>query len=402
MEKISRAAFNAAYTDDLYKKYLNRLESLYGHIPFRVAETPLFISRELKDKLVANALALTGILSAPEMVARCRKAVPAEFDAPGMDALPNTVQVDFALVPEADGSIGGELIEMQGFPSLYAYMIRQAEIWADELQKIPGLEGDWSWLCTKTEAEGIDVIRRTLLGGESPEETILMDIDPPSQKTRPDFYATKDLYGIDPVCITSLIRRGSKLFRKKDGREIPVKRIYNRLVFDELIAKKIQAPFDFRDDLDVTWCSHPNWYWAWSKYCLPLLDHPCVPKTRLISDLDLSNLPDDLSGYVLKPLFSFAGGGVVIDVSREDILKIPESERHNWILMNKIRYAPAVVMPDGNTVKAEVRVMLSRPPEDNFFTPVLMLVRMSRGKMCGVDFNKNMTWVGGTVGMWRP
>ena len=402
MEKTSRAAFNAAFTDDLYRHYLDVLEKHFGHIPFRVAETPLFLTHELRDRLKSHAMDLVGQLSAPEMIAKCRRAVPDRFDAPGMDALPNTVQVDFALVPGRDGGIDGQLIELQGFPSLYAFMIRQADLWAEVFQDIPELSGPWAALCTPTRGEGVELIGRTLLGGCDPLETVLMDIDPPSQKTRPDFLATQQMFGIEPVCITSLIRRGSRLFRVRGGKEIPVKRIYNRLVFDELIAKKIQAPFDFRDSLDVTWCSHPNWYWAWSKFCLPMLDHPSVPRARLVITLNLASLPSDLSGFVLKPLFSFAGGGVVIDVTRADIERIPEADRMNWVLQDKIRYAPAVVMPDGNTVKAEVRVMLARPPEETSFTPVLMLVRLSRGKMCGVDFNKDMTWVGGTIGMWRP
>lgn len=402
MEKTSRAAFNAAFTDELYERYLDTLRRNFGDIPFRVAETPLFFTKALREKLVSYAMDLTGQLSAPQMIQRCRKAVPEAFDVPNMDELPNTVQVDFALVPGADGEMDGQLIEMQGFPSLYALMVRQGDLWAEEFQGIKGLEGDWMSLCTRSRDEGVDLIRRTLLGDCAPEETVLMDIDPPSQKTRPDFAATRQMFGIDAVCITKLVKRGRKLYRNVDGREVPVRRIYNRLVFDELIAKKVQAPFDFRDDLDVTWCSHPNWYWAWSKYCLPLLDHPSVPRSRLVGTLDLAALPDDLSGFVLKPLFSFAGGGVVIDVTKDAILRIPEGERMNWVLQDKIRYATAVTMPDGNPVKAEVRVMLARPPRDRSFSPVLMLVRMSRGKMCGVDFNKNMTWVGGTVGMWRP
>ena len=104
-------------SDDLYRHYMDVLEKRFGHIPFRVAETPLFLTHELRDRLKSHALDLAAQLSAPEMVAKCRRAVPAQFDAPGMDALPNTVQVDFALVPGKDGGIDGQLIELQGFPS---------------------------------------------------------------------------------------------------------------------------------------------------------------------------------------------------------------------------------------------------------------------------------------------
>ncbi len=401
MDTTLRAHFNAAFTPERYSRYLDTLRAHFGPIAFRVAETPLFFTHALRDRLVSHALALVGQLASPEMIARCKQAIPERFDAPQMDALPNTVQVDFALVPGEDGQIDGRLIELQGFPSLYAFMVRQADFWAEAFDKIQGLTGPWTALCAPTRAQGIDLIRRTLLGGCDPSETVLVDIDPPTQKTYPDFVATQQLFGIDPVCVTQLIKRGNKLFRRRAGREIQVKRIYNRLVFDELIAKKVEVPFSFRDDLDVTFCSHPNWYWAWSKFCLPLLDHPCVPRARLVSALDLGALPDDLSGFVLKPLFSFAGSGVAIDVTRQAVERIPEGDKQNWVLQDKIAYVPALHTPAGNPVKAEVRVMLARPPEDAAFSPVLMLVRLSRGKMCGVDFNRDLDWVGGTVGMWK-
>lgn len=400
MDSSFRSAFNTAFSADLYERYMRTLTSHFGPIAFRVAETPLFFTHELRDRLIDHALALTGQLSTPEMIARCRRAIPERFDAPRMDDLPNTVQVDFALVDGGDGKFDGRLIELQGFPSLYAFMVRQADLWAEIFEDIAGLQAPWTGLCTPTREAGVDLIRRTLLGDCDPIETVLMDIDPPSQKTHPDFVATEQLFGIEAVCVTQLIKRGSKLFRRRAGREIPVRRIYNRLVFDELIAKKIEAPFDFRDDLDVTFCSHPNWYWAWSKFCLPLLDHPSVPRARLLDSLDLATLPEDLSGFVLKPLFSFAGSGVVIDVTREAIERIPERERHDWVLQDKIAYRPALHTPSGAPVKAEVRVMLARPPQETSFSPVLMLVRLSRGKMCGVDFNRDLDWVGGTVGMW--
>jgi hypothetical protein len=170
------------------------------------------------------------------------------------------------------------------------------------------------------------------------------------------------------------------------------------MVFDELEVKKAVIPFNWNEELDLTWCSHPNWYWTWSKFALPSLTHPAVPQARFLSDI--TELPADLTRYVLKPLFSFAGAGVVVDVTDEDIQKIPFEQRANWVLQEKITYADAIKMPDGNGVKAEVRVMLARPPNGNDLIPVICLVRLSRGKMLGVDFNKGLTWVGGSVGIW--
>jgi len=222
---------------------------------------------------------------------------------------------------------------------------------------------------------------------------VLMDIDPPRQKTYPDFAATKLLFGVDAIDPRELTRRGKKLYR--GGSE--VRRIYNRVVFDELISKGIELPFDYRDELDVEWAPHPNWYWVWSKYSLPFLRHPSVPRATFVSELE--RIPDDLSRYVLKPLFSFAGGGVNIEPTRADLDAIPEADRHAWCLQEKIEYEPALQAADGGGVKVELRMMFLRP--DGEQKPILAqnLVRLSRGKMLGVDFNKDFTWVGSSVAL---
>ena len=104
---------------------------------------------------------------------------------------------------------------------------------------------------------------------------------------------------------------------------------------------------------------------------------------------------------MLKPLFSFAGSGVKVDVTRADIDAIPERDRQGWLLQEKITYAPALEMPSGDGVKAEVRMMFLRAPNEP--APRARAeprLRLSRGKMLGVDQNKDLTWVGGSVGLW--
>ncbi|HUP45384.1 MAG TPA: hypothetical protein VM779_07710, partial [Thermoanaerobaculia bacterium] len=242
----------------------------------------------------------------------------------------------------------------------------------------------------------LDLARRTIAAGHDPAEVVLLDIDPPRQKTATDFAATKLLFDVDAVDPRSLIRRGEQLFREDGTR---VKRIYNRVVFDELIQKNIELPFDYRKPLDVEWAPHPNWYWVWSKYSLPFLDHPAVPRATFLSDLD--EVPADLSRYVLKPLFSFAGGGVNVDPTSEDIAAVPQADRGAWCLQEKIEYAPALEAADGGGVKVEIRMMFLRPDDEP--RPILAqnLIRLSRGRMLGVDFNRDFTWVGSSVGL-RP
>jgi hypothetical protein len=400
MEPSLRRAFNAAFTPEVYRSYVARLEQRLGPIPFRVAETPLFLPRGLREQLARSAREIVEQISRPALIERMKQAIPAHLDVPGMDLLPNCVQVDFAVTRGPTGELEGKVVELQAFPSLYALMVVQSDIASELLRGLsPELDHEYSiYFSGLDRARFVELLSRTILGGEAPESVVLLDLDPPSQKTAPDFQATKELLGIDAVCPTCLIKDGRKLYRRVGDRRVEVRRLYNRVVFDELLAKDVKLPFSYTDDLDVTWCSHPNWYWTWSKYTLPFIDHPAVPRARIVAELD--EIPEDLSGYVLKPLFSYAGSGVKVDVTRADLDALVGEEREGWILQDKITYEPALLMPDGQGVKAEVRMMFLRPPGDATPTLGLNLVRLSRGKMLGVDQNKDLTWVGGSVGLW--
>jgi hypothetical protein len=395
-----RSAFNAAYTDELFARYRARLEGVVGKTSFRLAETPFFMPPALKDRLDAHARSILALLGEPARVERMKKAIPARFDAPGMDALASSAQVDFAIVRDGNGDLDGRIVELQGFPSLYAFTLLQARAWSDTISGLPGMGGAFSPTFGGLDDDAaIAHMRAAICADEDPESVVLLDLDPPGQKTLCDFLATQKLLGIDPVCVTELVREGRRLFRRKNGKLVAVRRIYNRVVFDELEKKGVTLPFAYTDDLDVTWCPHPNWYWVWSKYSLPQLSHPAIPRARLLSEVD--EPPKDLTRYVLKPLFSFAGTGVVVDVTPEHLARIPPSERSGWLLQEKIDYARDLVTADGSRVAVEVRVMCLRAPEETFLRPILNLVRLSRGKMHGVDHNKDMKWTGSSVAITR-
>jgi hypothetical protein len=400
MEPALRSAYNAAYSDETYTRYMARLETLLGcSIPFRVAETPFFIPESLRAYLARSAREIIDQISEEGRLAKMKRAIPPAFDVPRMDPLPNCVQVDFAIVRGPTGELEGRVVELQAFPSLYALMVLQADVMAETLRAIPGMPDKWSIYFSDLDRESfVALFKKALLAGEDPESVALLDLTPPAQKTYPDFVATKMLTGVDAVCPTTLIKDGRKLLREVNGKKVQLRRIYNRIVFDELEVKGVELPFRYTDDLDVTWVSHPNWYWTWSKFTLPFIDHPAVPRATYLSDL--GETPQDLSGYVLKPLFSFAGSGVNIDPTPADLDAVPAEQRDKWILQKKITYEPALSMPDGTGVKAEVRMMFLRAPDEPKPRLVLNLVRLSRGKMLGVDQNKNLTWVGGTVGIW--
>ncbi len=396
MDPRYRPLFNSQFTPEIYDSYTRELSRrLDCTFEFRLAETPVFLSDDFKRRAVEGATAILEQLSDRTLIERMKAAIPNRWNTPGMDALPNFAQVDFAVVRE-NGTLVPKLIELQGFPSLTSFQIVQCDAWKEALAKMNGLDHDWScWFSGYDRAGFLELARRTIAGNHDPAEVILMDLDPPRQKTYPDFAATKLLFGVDAVDPTALTKRGKQLFRG----ETRVKRIYNRVVFDELISKGAELPFDYREELDVEWAPHPNWYWVWSKYSLPFLQHETVPRATFVSDLE--TIPDDLSRYVLKPLFSFAGGGVNVEPTRADVDAIPERDRHAWCLQEKIEYEPALEAADGGGVKIEIRLMFLRPDDES--KPVLAqnLIRLSRGKMLGVDFNKQFTWVGSTVGLHR-
>lgn len=403
MHPAYRAAYNAAFTDDLYRRSNDELIRRLGRAPeFRLAESPVFMPDGLLSKIEEAGHAIVTQISRPDAIARMKNAIPPRWEAPGMDALPSVTQVDFAIVEGAGGELEPKLIELQGFPSLSAFEVIQADVWSECLQGIPGLpQTTWSPFYSGLDREKfVSLLRRVVVGTRDPENVILMDLAPDGQKTWVDFSATKKLLDVDAVCPTALLKEGRKLFRLKGGRRVPVERIYNRVVFDELIKKDVALPFDFRDELDVEWVPHPNWYWTWSKYSLPMLDHPSAPKATYLSDL--KEIPSDLTArYVLKPLFSFAGGGVNVEPTRADIERIPEKERGAWCLQEKITYAPCLRAVDGGGVKVEIRMMYFRPDDSPSLKLGLNLCRLSRGKMLGVDFNKDFSWVGSSVAL-RP
>ena len=401
MDPALRQIFNRNYQPEVYRQMCALMDERLStpRFEFRLAETPLLLPNDLREACVRVAGEIQEELRRPEILAAGEAAVPERYRTPRRDALPHFNSIDLAIARDAEGRLVPRLIELQGFSSLYGMQLVQSEIWGEVLAGLPGMPDRWTGLFSGLSREGyLDLLRRTVLADAAPEEVVLLDLDPASQKTRPDFHATARLLGVRAVCATELKREGRRLLAPLEQRYVPVRRILHRIVFDELERKRTVLPFDYRDDLDVVWAAHPTWYWLWSKATLPHLHHPAVPRTRILSEVD--PLPEDLSRYILKPLFSFAGQGVRVDVDRAFIDGIPEGERAHWLLQEKVAYAPALIAPDGSGVKAEIRMMFLRPDGEDRMTLAINLVRLSRGKMHGVDHNKGLDWVGSSVAVW--
>jgi len=384
-----RKKFNSEFTLDKYNAFLIELNSTLQYPPdFRVAETPIFLPAYLKNDLINACSDILNQLQNDEFKRRSENSIPNDLVVPDESTHPEFLQIDFAIYEYPDGSFLPKLVELQGFPTVYGYQFFLAQL----IKKHFNIEDSYTPYFSSLDEQGyVSELRNTIVGGSDPENVILLEIQPEKQKTKIDFSATENILGITTVCISDVVQEGRKLFYKNNGKKIPIERIYNRVIFDDLKRNDIAFSFNFKDELDVKWISHPNWFFKISKYSLPLLKGKYVPECYFLNEL--SDFSDDLSNYVLKPLFSFAGHGVEVDLNKNILDEIEDPE--NYILQKKIEYAPLIKTPDENS-KVEIRMMFLWDEE-----PLLVnnLVRMSKGKMMGVDFNKNKTWVGSTLAL---
>lgn len=387
-----REAFNANFTTAQYEQFLQELHSYHpGAIEFRVAETPVFIDKAFTRKLVDACEAIVDVIIDPSFKSITDRSIPKNEYVPNENTHAHMIAFDFGICINEDQELEPQLIEMQGFPTLFGFQV----LYPDVLRKhfrIP--ENYTQYLGGYTRETYLQDLRQLLLGNHAPEEVILLEIRPEEQKTRIDFYCTEDYTGIRAVCITSLIQEGRELYYLNNGVKTRIKRIYNRVIFDDLHAQKerLGTFVDITQDLDIEWMPHPNWFYRISKFTLPLIKHPYIPATYYLDEL--KQVPADLENYVLKPLFSFAGQGVVIDVTPEDIERISDPE--NWILQKKVTYADVIPTPDV-PAKAEIRVMYLWKDGWERPKPAINLARLSKGKMIGVRYNKDKEWVGGSV-----
>jgi hypothetical protein len=388
-----RTDFNRQWTPERYRRLRERLDARCGaHVSFRVCETPVFIppemmrlmersGREIMEQLVGNA----AYLSASD------RAVPARSRVPREDAHPLFAAVDFGIERTAAGLLVPRLIELQGFPSLYAYQ----PVLCQEYGAVYDIPAGLTQYAGGMTADGYEMLLRSaILGTKAPENVILMEIDPLQQKTLPDFLLTSKLCGIPVVNVRDLIRKGSRLYYKKGATLVPVDRIYNRVIPEDLERSGARIKFEMRDDIDVEWAGHPNWFFRMSKFSLPFIHHDSAPEAKFLSDVPPP--AGDLGDWVLKPLFSFAGSGVKVSPGRADLDAVKSSHRQDYVLQKKVDYAGVVETPAGPT-KAEVRILYIWCDTP---VPVLNLVRLGRGGMMGVDHNKNMDWVGSSAGFW--
>jgi hypothetical protein len=394
MDKILRKKFNESFTQEKYDAYEQKVQAIHpGALDFRNAETPVFVTKDFKNKMLAAGEDIIDVIVAPNFKVLTQRSIPTDLVVPGEDDHPQCLVFDFGVCQNDKGELEPQLIEMQGFPTLFAFQAFHSELTA----AYADLPSNYSsYLNGYNKETYIQLLKEIIVGNHAPENVILLEIYPEQQKTRIDFYATEQLLGIKTVCLTALQAEGSKLYYDLNGKKTEIKRIYNRLIFDDLQQQQnLGTVIDLTKKYDVEWVPHPNWFFRISKFTLPFIDNDYVPDTFFLNEMTQAV---NLEEYVLKPLFSFAGMGVVIDVMQEDIDKIKDPE--NWILQKKVQYASVIPTLDG-PAKAEIRLFYFWKEEWKRPVGVHNLARLSKGKMIGTRYNQDKTWVGGTVAFFE-
>jgi hypothetical protein len=392
MNPSARKTYNENFTEEKYADFLVDLNAgLKKPIEFRIAETPVFLTDHFKDSLVNAGNEIIATILKPDFKELTERAIPDKWRVANENDHPHFIALDFGVCKDDKGNIVPKLIEMQGFPSLYGFQVHLAENYRHTFN----IHGNQTIYFNDLSKSGyLDLLKKTIIGPYQPNEVVIMDVDAPHQKTAVDFFITEGYIGTPVISLADLIQEGDQLFYMHEGEKKRIRRIYNRLIFDEIESDPdvFTKVVDIRQLLDVEWIAHPNWFYRISKFTMPFLEGDHIPKTQFLHEL--KEVPHDLENYVLKPLFSFAGQGVIIDIMDDDIEKIKDPE--NWILQEKVSYEPVLQAPDGG-VKVEIRLLYLWPDGDAAPTLAVNLARLSRGKMIGVRYNKDFDWVGGTV-----
>ncbi|WP_339864106.1 hypothetical protein [uncultured Algoriphagus sp.] len=395
MIESRRDQFNKEFSNEKYRKLLDDLAEDFNYAPtFRIAETPFFIPNEVRTQLEEACREVCDFVRRPDFKKITQRSIDLTTSVPNEDAHTQFMAIDFGICEE-NGKIVPKLIEVQGFPSVFNF---QFNLFRKFQNHYPFIAELTPYLSGMDEEAYLKKLKEVVLSGYDKSEVVLLEIEPEKQNTKIDFYYCHRDLGIPIICVTDVIKEGKQLFYKNEADEkTKIKRVYNRVIFDELdLRKDLVLQFSFEEELDVEWAGHPNWYTRISKFILPFLKGKYFIETKLLSELQ--EIPEDLENYVLKPLFSFSGSGVVFNVKKSDIENVKDKDL--YILQKKVTYAAVIQAPEGK-VKVEVRILALWPEADTKPTLVGNLSRLSRGEMIGVKFNKDKDWVGGSIGLFE-
>ena len=391
-----RTHYNQNFTPERYQTLLDYVGKAWNHKPnFRIAETPVFVPEKLKNQLYQACEEICDVICQPNFKELSKSALLPENFVPAETDHTAFLQMDFGICKDEKGELSPQLIEVQGFPSLYFFQ----HLVATAYKKCFDIPDNYSHLFNGLDSDQyIELLQKIIVGDCDPANVILLEVEPEKQVTNIDFAGARELIGIPTKCVTDLKVDGKDVYYiDEKGAKVAVEKIFNRVIFDELIRREdLKRDFYFTNDYNVEWVGHPHWFFRISKHTLPLLNSRYVPKSYFLNELE--ELPADLHNYVLKPLYSFAGTGVIINLNRYDIDAI--QDRENYILQRKVSYAPVVETPTGPS-KCEIRMLMLWEPGAARPLIVNNLARLSKGEMVGVRYNKDKDWVGGSVGFFE-
>ncbi len=392
-----RKAYNESFTEEKYAAMKAHIDKAWNHkTKFRIAESPIFIPDKLKEQLLEACSEINKVITQADFKELTKNAIShPSLKVPNEDYHTRFLQMDFGICKDENGELIPQLIEVQGFPSLYFFQ----DLLYNSYSKFFDIPEGFTVHFEGLDSKGyIELLREIIVGDFDPKNVVLLEIEPEKQVTSIDFYGAQHHLGIKVLCISDMKKRGRNLFYLDDaGNEVPIKRIYNRVIFDELNARDdLKREFYFKDDVDVEWVGHPNWFFRISKYTMPLFKNKYVPECNYLNELE--QYPEDLENYVLKPLYSFAGSGVKLNITKADLDAI--SDKENFILQKKVVYEPAIETPSG-PAKCEIRMLMLWESGKSEVRIVNNLVRLSKGEMVGVRYNKDKDWVGGSVAFFK-
>lgn len=389
------ARFNKNFTPENYDKIKINMTEHLGPPPGRLCETPVFLTPAQYDDIVQSSKELIAQAMQPHVVDSVEPYVMEEFKlgAAERPAHPSVIIVDFAMTQNEKGELAPKLVEMQSSSSMFLFMMHLAESHKESY----GLGDGFEYLPNGGNKDGlIAQLRDVIVGDHDPKHVVLLELEPPKRASLPDFKAFQEHLGITYLDVHDIIKHGNKLYYKQDGEEIEIKRVYNRVIPEDFAAQGLgkEVSFSFTEKLDVEWISHPHWDFLMSKASLPFMEHKTLPKTYFLDQV--TKYPDDLENYVLKPLFSYGGQGVQVNITAQDLDAVPADLKKDYVLMEKIKYAPFIESPDGDRSKAEIRLMFTWN-DARGLEPAIMLARVTRGdksNMTGAHFGPRDNWIG--------
>ncbi|TAH12262.1 MAG: hypothetical protein EAZ14_06120, partial [Runella slithyformis] len=183
-----RATYNAAFSEDQYQDFIQSIHADWpNQLDFRVAETPVFVPKVLGSQLVEACESFIDVMVSPFFKEKTRNAIPPAQYVPNENAHSSFLAIDFAICKDENGELNPQLIELQGFPSIFGF---QSYISEQFRKFFPIPENVSNYFGVANQTEYIEVLKKVIVGNENPENVILLEIYPEQQKTRVDFAVT--------------------------------------------------------------------------------------------------------------------------------------------------------------------------------------------------------------------